>query len=104
MSKRNCWEVKKCGREPGGAREHDLGACPAAVNIYAEGINHGNKGGRSCWALAGTMCGGNIQGSFAIKYSDCSQCEFFNQVKAEEGVMYKTGENIKDIIKSRLVS
>ena len=28
MKKRNCWEVKQCGREPGGTHEKDLGICP----------------------------------------------------------------------------
>ena len=31
MSNRlNCWEVKKCGREPGGKSVATLGVCPAA--------------------------------------------------------------------------
>jgi hypothetical protein len=28
--KLNCWEVKKCGREPGGVKVKELGVCPAS--------------------------------------------------------------------------
>ena len=31
MSLINCWEVKKCGREPGGAKVAELGVCPAST-------------------------------------------------------------------------
>lgn len=30
--KLNCWEFKKCGREPGGLKARERGACPATVN------------------------------------------------------------------------
>ncbi len=75
--KLNCWEFKDCGRQPGGARVGKLGICPAAA------MNRG----RSCWAIAGTFCGGEIQGTFAHKRSTCMSCEFFLRVKQEEGVL-----------------
>jgi len=31
MKNNNCWEYKKCGREPGGIKVHELGVCPATV-------------------------------------------------------------------------
>jgi hypothetical protein len=31
-----------------------------------------------------------VQGTFALKYRDCSSCKFFRQVKAEEGTEYQT--------------
>ena len=65
--KLNCWEFKKCGREAGGAKARELGVCPAYPN-------HGH----SCAALAGTLCGGKVQGSFAQKLSSCLKCEFYN--------------------------
>ncbi len=55
--KLNCWQVKKCGREPGGAEEAQLGTCPATAETAVNGINNGKNGGRSCWAIAGTLCG-----------------------------------------------
>jgi len=53
----NCWEIKKCGRQRGGKKEDHLGVCIASK----EGMGH------SCWAVAGTLSGGKIQGKFAKK-------------------------------------
>lgn len=51
-----CWEMKKCGKKD----------CPAYLH----------PGGR-CWLLAGTMCGGVVQGEFAVKYKSCTECEVY---------------------------
>ena len=85
MEKKNCWELKQCGREPGGSKAADLGVCPAATDISANGTNHGLNGGRICWAVAGTFCGGRVQGDFAQKQVSCMACEVFRQVRTEEG-------------------
>lgn len=81
----NCWECLKCGREPGGEKANKLGICPAADDVSFDGINSGKNGGRICWAVAGTFCDGNIQGTFAEKRDSCLSCDFFKQVQAEEG-------------------
>ncbi len=85
MKKVNCWEFKECGREPGAAAGFAAGACPAATDGSFDGINGGTNGGRICWVVAGTYCEDKVQGTFAKKRSDCVWCEFFQQVKAEEG-------------------
>ena len=85
MARRNCWEVKNCGRQPGGAKVAQLGVCTAATERRTNGVNNGVNGGRSCWALAGTLCGGVVQGSFASKLKNCQSCEFYNLVRTEEG-------------------
>ena len=85
QSKINCWEYKKCGREPGGVKSSELGVCPAAIDNSFEGINQGNNAGRFCWAVAGTFCGGSAQGTFAEKRESCLSCDFFNKVRNEEG-------------------
>jgi len=85
MGKSNCWEVKKCGREAGGAKTRELGVCPAASDRSVNGLNSGTNGGRICWAIAGTFCGGKVQGDFAQKASSCILCEVYKQVKQEEG-------------------
>lgn len=82
--KLNCWEFKQCGREPGGTHVHDLGVCPAAVEERLDGVHHGKNGGRSCWVLAGTLCKGMVQGTFAQKYKNCEICDFYKSVKEEE--------------------
>lgn len=83
--KLNCWEYKECGREPGGEKAGEFGVCPAASDTSFDGINTGRCAGRFCWAVAGTFCGGNVQGTFAEKRDSCLSCNFFNRVQAEEG-------------------
>ena len=85
MSKANCWEVKKCGREKGGVKTAEFGECPAAADSSSNGVNDGKNAGRICWAVAGTFCGGKVQGDFAQKQVSCMACEVFKQVKSEQG-------------------
>ena len=89
VKKKNCWEVKKCGREPGGKHVRSLGTCRAASDSRLDGIHGGKYAGRACWVIAGTLCGGAVQGSFAQKYATCEECEFYKSVRAEEGGRYK---------------
>ena len=84
--KQNCWEFKKCGREPGGAKVNEIGVCPASIDTSSNGINSGNNSGRLCWATVGTFCGGKIQGSFARKRMTCLNCKFFKTVMEEESI------------------
>jgi hypothetical protein len=67
MPKQNCWEFKKCGRAVGGVKEKELGTCPANVTRELDGTHGGKNAGRACWIVSGTMCGGNVQGTFAKK-------------------------------------
>ncbi|OFV90963.1 MAG: hypothetical protein A3J75_03060 [Acidobacteria bacterium RBG_16_68_9] len=83
--KKNCWEVMGCGRELGGAKAGALGVCPAATDRSADGLNEGSNGGRICWAITGTFCGGKVQGTFAEKELSCLDCRFFKEVKKEQG-------------------
>lgn len=65
----NCWEYKKCGREKGGANEKELGQCPAFPDD-----------GKHCARVAGTLCGGKVQGTFAVKLANCMQCDFYKSM------------------------
>jgi hypothetical protein len=89
MKKNNCWEFMKCGREHGGVLAAELGICPASVEEGLDGIHGGRKAGRSCWAVAGTFCKGEIQGSFARKYRNCGKCNFYIKVRMEEGMNFR---------------
>jgi hypothetical protein len=80
----NCWEFKKCGREPEGNHVADLGICPAAIAEKLDGSHGGKNAGRSCWVIAGTLCKGEVQGTFAQKYKNCETCDFYKSVKQEE--------------------
>jgi PAS domain S-box-containing protein len=65
----NCWEAKKCGRTPGGDKVNKLGVCPA----YPDN-------GKNCWKVAGTFCGGKVQGNSAQKLTSCVQCDFYKDI------------------------
>jgi hypothetical protein len=57
-----------CGREAGGANVAELGECIASK----EDLGH------SCWAIAGTLCGGEVQGSVKDKNGNCLVCKVFS--------------------------
>ena len=99
MSKRNCWEFEKCGREPGGERS-DNGVCPAATETKLNGVHEGRNAGRACWVVAGTLCGGEIQGTFAKKYKNCEQCSFYQVVQDEEGPRYRLAVALLEKLRS----
>ncbi len=84
MPKKNCWEYKGCGREPGGKKTHELGVCPVATHEELDTVHDGKMAGRACWVIAGSLCGGKIQGTFAEKITNCLRCDFYNLVKTEE--------------------
>ena len=81
----NCWEFKKCGREPGGSRVAELGECPAATDVTSDGVNGGKNAGRCCWSVAGTLCKGTAQGTYARKLRSCIECDFFELIHEEMG-------------------
>lgn len=85
MKRLNCWEEKKCGREPGGGNVKVLGVCPAASESSLDGVHGGKNGGRACWVLAGTFCQGAVQGTFARKFASCRECNFYQSVMRIEG-------------------
>jgi hypothetical protein len=76
----NCWDVKKCGRTPGGNKVKEYGVCPAYPN-----------NGQSCWNVAGTFCGGKVQGDAAQKRGGCLTCNFFKD--HQQGSKVHAGAN-----------
>lgn len=89
MKQQNCWDVNRCGRQAGGEKAATLGVCPAALPGKFDGINQGERGGRFCWAIVGTFCGGNIKGTFAEKIMNCLDCGFLQSVREEEQSRFK---------------
>jgi diguanylate cyclase (GGDEF)-like protein len=65
-----CWEVKNC----------DSRDCP----VYG-------KNNIRCWHIAGTYCGGEVQGKFAQKIGDCSKCEVYR-----EALSFKTTSGLEE--------
>ena len=88
MQRYNCWEYKKCGREPGGTEAEELGVCPAATERKLDNVNYGKNGGRACWALIGTGCNGKKHSIFALHLAECAKCEFYQRVNEEEDWNY----------------
>jgi len=83
--RRNCWQVRMCGREPGGRKAPELGVCPAASERRLDGIHGGVNGGRACWAIAGTLGSGKPECDLARKLAKCVDCDFYRMVHREEG-------------------
>ena len=77
----NCWEFKNCSRGPGGSKVDEFVICPAFTDTIADGLNHGENGGRICWAISGTLCGGSVQATFAKKRLTCLSCDFYHKNK-----------------------
>ena len=75
----NCWEIKKCERQKGGKKICELGECIASK----EGMGH------SCWAIAGTLCGGKIQSEIAKKNEFCTSCEVYEIYNRSRGKLGK---------------
>lgn len=94
MPRLNCWEYMRCGREPNGLRVGSRGVCQAALEYAASDMHGGKNGGRVCWAVSGTLCGGCVQGSFACKIKDCMQCDFYNLVQKEEDEVFESIDSI----------
>ena len=86
MAKLNCWEFKKCGRQPNGNKSMELGICPTSIKEKYDGTNFGKNSGRCCWKVAGTLCDGTVQGTYAHKMISCEECDFYLAVKKEEGI------------------
>ena len=53
-------------KEAGGVNSKQLGVCQAYPN-----------NGTQCARVAGTLCGGKVQGTFASKLANCMQCDFY---------------------------
>ena len=78
MKLKNCWEIKQCGREKGGRLEAKLGSCPACPTR-----------GHSCWMVSGTLCGGEVQGTFAQKEMNCLKCSVYQLYNLHTGTQRK---------------
>ncbi len=101
MGKKNCWELKECGREPGGDNVDEFGVCPAAIDDKdVDGVNEGKNGGRACWAITGTFCNGVVEGRFAAKVETCLQCDFYKLVCREQGESFQGTAIILDRLKT----
>lgn len=75
----NCWEHEKCGREPGGAKVHEIGVCPTITMKEADGFCGGKNGGRGCAYISNTYSHGIKQGSYQEKLEHFFKCDFYKR-------------------------
>ncbi len=94
LRKLNCWEYKKCGREPGGNKADKDGVCPAAAEKTFDTFNHGINAGRACWLVAGTFCDNQVSGTFAEKIDTCRNCDFYKNIQNDEHSFSVAEDNI----------
>lgn len=83
LLKLNCWDFMGCGKERGDP--HAGRICPAFLAWKLHGVHGGMNAGRVCWTVAGTLCGGAVQGSEEQKRRACRSCDFYQAVLKEEG-------------------
>lgn len=62
----NCWEFKNC-------EENKRGDCPAYP-----------KGGAVCYMLKGTVREKAVQGAYALKINECSECDFYKRLVGDK--------------------
>jgi hypothetical protein len=58
------------------------------MNSAFDGENDGRFAGRCCWLVAGTLCDGEVQGTYAKKLKNCARCDFYHQVREEEAKLF----------------
>ncbi|MBU0482161.1 MAG: hypothetical protein KKG47_13780 [Proteobacteria bacterium] len=95
LRKLNCWEYHQCGRGPGQVEVSGLAGCPVGSETSTNAMNEGTMGGRVCWAIGGSFCSGEKQGTFASKIINCQDCDFYKLVHEEQG---QYSESINSIL------
>lgn len=63
------WEV--------GLQEEHIPTCWEVMDCSARECQVFSKRKIRCWFIAGTYCGGEVQGTFAQKITDCAACEVY---------------------------
>ncbi|MCI5148900.1 MAG: hypothetical protein D3916_05850 [Candidatus Electrothrix sp. MAN1_4] len=76
-SKIDCWEFKKCGREPGGKNIEKYGLCSLVVSLEDNKINNKRNGERLCWSLRESACEGIMRECCVNEIKECRQCTFY---------------------------
>ncbi len=70
-----CYELKNCKKQD----------CPCY-----------GKGATRCWQVAGTFCGGKVQGAFAKKYNNCAECDVFKAATSDP--IHQIGEQFNNMM------
>jgi len=85
----NCWQFKKCGREPGGNNVLKTGICPVAIEIGADGVHNGKNGGRCCWVITNSAFEGDTPHGLCLnRIQGCRECDFYLFVEKSEKLLF----------------
>jgi len=84
----NCWQFKKCGREPGGKDALQSGICPVALETEADGLHNGENGGRCCWVLTDSACQENPHDLCLETIRKCRECDFYLFIEKSEKLLF----------------
>jgi hypothetical protein len=98
-ARRNCWEIKACGLEPGGHRVEECGVCSVAQSGFdgdpaTPGPNHGKGAGRTCWTVEDSFCQRNTglgEQTGLARFMVCKNCVVFREVCEQEGTGFDLG-------------
>ncbi|MCU0799764.1 MAG: hypothetical protein MUC62_08860 [Candidatus Thermoplasmatota archaeon] len=84
----NCWEYRRCGREPGGLNTLSQGVCPTHSFNDLDGKNGGQGGGRCCWRVPEPKGVGPALPHWSDMDRNCLGCDFFKRVSKEQGASF----------------
>ena len=74
-------------------------SCPVCKEDRLNGVHDGLNGGRACWTISHTQCGGAKQGKFGDKFKNCQECDFYNMVRTEEGGSFQLSASILPMLR-----
>ncbi len=74
----------------------NLQKCYAAKNCTKTDCSAYGKEASRCWQVAGTHCGGAVQGAFVQKYKNCIECDVFKS--ATTNPIYQIGEHFNNMM------
>ncbi|MFO8051231.1 MAG: hypothetical protein R6V01_05970 [Thermoplasmatota archaeon] len=76
MMNRNCWDIKDCGRGPGGRLTGELGECPVVNYALSK-----KKGVCSCWKVRIKDEKGRPVPNWARPEKNCLDCNVMEEVR-----------------------
>ncbi|MCF6247164.1 MAG: protein kinase [Desulfobacula sp.] len=94
IQKPNCWEFMKCGRGLGDPKDKCYHTCPVTQTSSLDGLNEGDKSGRTCWLVTGTFCNNKDSGTYAEKIESCRHCDFYKDVNKASGQTMLSIDNV----------
>lgn len=74
----------------------NLMKCHEVMNCSRTACDCYGKDALRCWQIAGTYCGGRVQGEFADKFGNCAECPTFKFAASDP--IYQIGESFNNMM------